>query len=211
MTRAKFNLRESLVVKVIGWMFSRIVPNPNIWTIVSLVPAGFGFWALCVNNLLAALILFLIAGVIDAIDGLVARVAGRVSSLGAFLDGIVDRYVEILLYLGLLFYLNNTEKEFLWPSFGWIIILIFGAVMTPYIRAYADHRKAVTNSDVLKKMGGLLERPKRLGLIYLGMFLSLFWPNLLIYFIAAAAILANLTALQRIWFVVSFARERRSV
>lgn len=186
----------------LGKIFSKLIPNPSIWTLISLIPAGFGFWSLLGNNLLAALILFLIAGIMDVIDGAVARVSKKAFPFGAFLDGIVDRYVEILLYLGLLFYIANLKTEFLLPNYIWISLLIFGALMTPFIRAYADHRKLVTDSEKLKKMGGILKRPERLGLIYLGMFFGLFWSAWLIYFIVAVAILANLTAFQRIWFVI---------
>lgn len=186
----------------LGRIFAKIMPNPNVWTAASLIFAAFGSWDLFKNNLLAGLVLFLVAGIFDAIDGAVARISQKETALGAFLDGIIDRYVEMLLYLGLLLYITGLKTEFFLPNVVWICFLIFGALMPTYIRAYADHRKLITDSAKLDKMGGILPRPMRLGLIYLGMFLGLFFPNVLIYFIASAAILANLTAFQRIYFVV---------
>ena len=114
------------------------------------------------------------------------------------LDGVMDRYVEFLLYLGLFFYGVPAE---------WIFLLIFGAIMPSYIRAYAHHRGVITTEKDHKMMGGLLERAERLILIYLGMILGIFNPLWLNYIIILAAGLSNFTALQRIWFVWKYKKE----
>jgi archaetidylinositol phosphate synthase len=54
----------------------------------------------------------------------------------------------------------------------------------------------------LKKMGGLLERGERLLLLYAGMAAGLFRPEWMIVAVALAAVLANITVLQRIAFTV---------
>ena len=83
--------------------------------------------------------------------------------------------------------------------------------MPTFIRAYADHRKVVTDPSALRAMGGLLERAERLTLVYLGMFVGalpgfgIIW---LIYVLAATSILANYTALQRLWFAVRYAQSK---
>jgi len=182
----------------IGLIFSEFGLSPDAWTLLSLVPAVLGFFALVNNDLPLALVLFLLSGFLDAVDGAVAKFTGTATAFGAFLDGVVDRYVEILLYLGLLFYGM--------PSM-WIAILIFGAMMTSYMRAYADHRGVVTEPHRHKEMGGLLERPERLTLIYLGMFLGQYYqPDFLQFSVIMAGILANLTAIQRFYYVVENAR-----
>ncbi len=193
MIKSKFNT-DGISIKI-GIIFSRFGISPNIWTLISIIPAVLGFGALYTHHLIYGLILFLISGIIDAIDGSVARVTGRVTSFGAFLDGIVDRYVEILLYLGLLFY---------GISGLWISLLIFGAIMPSFVRAYADHRGVVTEPEDHRRMGGILERGERLTLIYIGMLLGHFDFSWLLYIIKLAAILGNITALQRIWFVFNY-------
>ena len=125
----------------------------------------------------------------------------QATAKGAFLDGVVDRYVELLLYLGLLFYLGRGEFLGL-PYEAWFMLLFFGSLMTTFVRAYADHRGIVKGEAELKKMGGLLERFERLMLLYAGMFLGLFNTEWLMVVIAITAVLANATALQRIAFAI---------
>ena len=204
MIKSRFDT-ERVSVKI-GLVFSRFGISPNTWTVMSLIPAVLGFITLVVfNNLPASLFFFILSGGIDAIDGAVARVTRSISALGAFLDGVIDRYVEILLYTGLLFYLFHKDVSGI-PNPFLICLLIFGALMPTYIRAYAHHRGVVTDPTDQRRMGGILERAERLTLIYIGMFLGSVSGDIwLIYVIALTAVLANITALQRLWFVVSYA------
>ena len=206
MIKSRFDT-EFLSVKI-GYVFMRLGVSANAWTILSLFPAIAGFYMLYVHNLPYALILFAASGFMDVIDGAVARVTKSVSNLGAFLDGVIDRYVELLLYIGLLIYLSGTG--YILPTPFLIVLLVFGALMPTFVRAYADHRDVVTDRDDQKKMGGLIERFERLTLIYAGMLLAVVYHNnlLLIYTVAAVALLSNLTALQRILFVVGYEKPR---
>jgi archaetidylinositol phosphate synthase len=175
--------------------------SPNVWTAISILPALAGLVMLYQQQLLAGLVLFIASGLIDMIDGAVARAMDLATTRGAFIDGVVDRYVEMLLYLGLYFYLGNWELFYL-PGEVWFLLLVFGAVMTSFVRAYADHRGLIKDPAELKKMGGLLERGERLLLLYAGMVLGIFNTSWLMLAIAATALLANLTVLQRIAFAV---------
>lgn len=186
----------------IGVIFSKIIPSPNAWTIISVFFAVFGFWSLLENNLLIGLVLFLIAGLLDKIDGLVARATKKETLLGAFLDGVIDRYVEIFLYLGLFSYISQTKIDFSLTDCFWFLLLIFGSLMTPFIKAYADHRKLVTDPDKINKMKGFFSRAVRLGLIYFGMFYGLFYPDALMSFVIVVAFFSNLAVLQRIRLAV---------
>ncbi len=175
--------------------------SPNAWTLLSLVPALAGMAALVEHRLAWGLVLFSLSAFIDIVDGTVARVTGQASRKGAFLDGIVDRYVEFLLYLGLLIYMGRGEFLGL-PYEVWFMLLFFGSLMTTFVRAYADHRGMVKGEEELKRMGGLLERFERLMLLYAGMFLGLFDSQWLMAVVVITAVLANATAFQRIAFAM---------
>lgn len=187
---------------------ARLGLSPNGWTALALAVAFGGFFALWGGQLLPGLLLFLLSGTLDVVDGAVARATGRTSATGAFLDGVLDRYVEVLLILGLLFYLGPTAEFFI-PVGAWIAILVFGAVMTSFVRAYADHRGLVRDQKVLaEEMGGLLERAERLILIYAGMIGALlFGDGWLLGAIVLAAVLSNLTAVQRIFLAIRIGRR----
>ena len=179
--------------------------SPNAWTLLSLLPALAGMAALIYGRLGWGLLLFSLSAFIDIVDGTVARVTGQASIKGAFIDGVVDRYVELLLYLGLLLYMGRGDFFGL-PREIWFMLLFFGSLMTTFVRAYADHRGLVKGEAELKKMGGLLERFERLMLLYAGMLLGLFNTEWLMAVVALTALLANLTALQRIAFSIRHAQ-----
>ncbi len=175
--------------------------SPNQWTLLSLVPALVGLAMLGMHKLAAGLIFFVLSGFIDMVDGAVARTTGQATAKGAFIDGVVDRYVELMLYLGLLFYLGKGEFLLL-PYEAWFLLLIFGGVMTSFVRAYADHRGLVKDPEELKRMGGLLERGERLLLLYAGMLLGILDQRWLVIAVIITALLANFTALQRVLLAV---------
>lgn len=198
MLKAKFKSEQT--DKLAGGL-ARLGLSPNAWTVLSLVPALAGMAALVYGRLAWGLVLFSLSAFIDIVDGTVARVTHQSTTKGAFIDGVVDRYVEMLLYLGLLVYVGRGEYLGL-PNEVWFMLLFFGSLMTTFVRAYADHRGLVKGEAELKKMGGLLERFERLMLLYAGMFLGLFNTSWLMMVIVITAVLANATALQRIAFAL---------
>jgi len=189
-------------------IFARLGLNPNALSMMALALALCGFLALWRSLLILGLILFLLSGFMDMVDGAVARATGQSTQLGAFLDGVLDRYVEFLLILGLMAYLGQGAELFL-PMGFWIVLLIFGSLMTTFVRAYADHRGLVKDPDILAhKMGGFLERAERLMLLYVGMFGALLFTDLwLMAAIVIAAVLSNLTAIQRVYLAMKYGQN----
>jgi phosphatidylglycerophosphate synthase len=185
----------------LGMLFSRLGITPNVWTLLSIAPALAGFTLLCKGNLLGGLLCFILSDVIDAIDGAVARVTSSTSNLGAFLDGITERYLELLLYAGLFFYVQRMPEGAV-PNTLAVFMLAFGALMIPYVKAYADHRKVITDAEELKKLDGVYGRNSRVVLTYTGMVLGVFNPLWLVYAIGFLAAIVNLAALQRVFYVV---------
>jgi len=196
---------DALATRTPDWI------TPNTITLSSLVFAVLGFIALAFyGSLSAALVLFLVTGFADAFDGAVARARKRVTPFGAFLDGVVDRFNEALLLFGLMA-VTPPLPSFLIPAWAWLsLLLFFGTCMTSFVRAYADHRRVVTDERVLKQMGGLLERGERLALLFTGLTAALVFSNnlLLVYAIALATLLALVTVTQRILAVYFHAKQQ---
>lgn len=182
--------------RVLCW-FTALGLGPNHWTMLSLVPATLGFLALASHRLSIGLVLFAVSGFVDMVDGAVARATNSSTASGAFIDGILDRYVELFLCLGLTLYLS-PEAHLLLPISFWMVLMIFGSVMTSFVRAYADHRGVLKDPVLQKSMGGLLERAERLLALYLGMLLGIFDESWLMWTIIVVAVLSNVTAVQRI-------------
>lgn len=161
--------------------FVRARIHPNVLTILGLVfsiVAGRSLW---LGHFRSGAILLLIGGMFDMLDGEVARAGGRGSPFGAFFDSTVDRYAEIIPYLGLA-YAMRFDDLFLLP-----FLVITGSLMVSYTRARVE---GLGGSCAV----GLLERPERVVLLFLGLMLGGFLLHLSLVLLAAGS---HFTALQR--------------
>ena len=89
----------------LGTGAARVGISPTAWTFLGLVVsllAGAAFWSSGYRGELIGGLLILLSGFLDIVDGAVARVTGRVSKQGAFLDSTLDRVSEVAVYIGLL-------------------------------------------------------------------------------------------------------------
>jgi CDP-diacylglycerol--glycerol-3-phosphate 3-phosphatidyltransferase len=154
--------------------------------------------------------LILFAGLFDMLDGQVARLGNMKSTFGALYDSVVDRYSELIMFLGICYYLV-AHHYFLSSLFAFIALI--GSMMVSYVRARAEGLG-------VDSKGGLMQRPERvvtLGLfailcgvtsLYIGGDYKLYVPgikfhvfetmSIFTYPILALAILTNLTAFRRL-------------
>lgn len=179
--RDKFS---SFSVKV-GMLFSKLPLTPNQWTLLSILPAMVAAYFIAREDFLFAALLFGIAAFFDIVDGSVARVTGRVTKRGAYLDTVVDRYVEGAVAFAILFAFPELA--------AWIFLYLFGSMATTYAKAAAKEK---LDADI---RGGTMERPERLLLLLAAILLAAFDKTYFAYLIMLMAILANITALQRIY------------
>ena len=124
--------------KYVGKWFSFL--SPMTWTYIGFFLPVLGFICVAAGWLWQGVGLFLLGGVLDEIDGKVARWSNRITHLGGFVDGVADRFADFFLILSF-FFLNFPR---------WIVdiniilfVLLFVTFMPPFIVAYANHRKAV--------------------------------------------------------------------
>jgi CDP-diacylglycerol--glycerol-3-phosphate 3-phosphatidyltransferase len=96
-----------------------------------------------------AMVLF--AGVFDMLDGQVARLGKMSSSFGALFDSVLDRYSELILFLGICYYL--IAHHYFYSSLFAFIALI-GSMMVSYTRARAEGLGVECKE-------GLMQRPER--------------------------------------------------
>jgi len=129
--------------------------------LLSLVPALAAAFFLAKEKFLEAAFFFAFAAFIDLIDGSVARVLGRPTKFGAYLDTITDRYVEFMIILGMFF---ASLPSFYFSASAWLFLYLFGSMMTTYAKAAASEKKLVE----AELRGGLLERAERLILLFAG-------------------------------------------
>src|SRR3989339_167115 len=80
-----------------------------------------------------AMVLF--AGIFDMLDGQVARLGKMSSSFGAMFDSVLDRYSELVLFLGICYYLISHHYFY---SSLFAFIAMIGSLMVSYTRARAE-------------------------------------------------------------------------
>ncbi len=194
--RERFN---DLSIKI-GIAFSKLRLTPNQWTLISVIPVLFSLYFLAQSQFVPAAILLLISAFLDLVDGSVARVTGKTTLKGAYLDTIMDRYIEFIIILGILI---AGLPSFLIPVSVWILVYMFGAMMTTYAKAAAKE-KGLSKEEI---KGGILERAERLIILFVGILLAAIDPILLTYTIVILAILANITAFHRIGIALRKAKD----
>lgn len=128
--------------------------------------------------------LLLVASAFDMLDGAVARANDRVTKFGGFLDSTLDRYSEIVVFLGVLIYLLGT------PNADTGSILVFLAVTGSLMISYARARAEAIGSNASV---GFLPRPERV--ILLALCLIVGKPMIALWVLA---ILTHVTAAMRI-------------
>jgi len=129
--------------------------RPNTITYVSLLVGLSALLALVVGRspFLFGLLVF-VTGLLDGVDGAVARLNSSASSLGAFTDSSVDKVTELLLLLaiGLAF----PSEEFLGLTVPlWVVLCAFSWLLTSYTRSRAEVLGA---RDLDIGLGGRSER-----------------------------------------------------
>ena len=127
--------------------------TPNALTFSSFVVACAAAVFFAVGNFGAGGWLYLLTGILDIMDGRVARATGQVTKGGAFFDSVMDRYAELVVFGGLAVYYRNS-----WALFVALIAAV-GSVMVSYTRARGEALGVQVNI-------GTMQRPERL--FYLG-------------------------------------------
>lgn len=167
--------------------FSRWGLSPNYFTVAGVIITTFGAAAFIAGFIRLAGILILLGGLCDTIDGLLARTTGKASRFGALLDSTVDRYAEFIMFFGIAAYFFYSDD---FGTAAGTFLALCGSFMVSYSRARAE-------SLGLDAKIGFMQRPERIVLIGLSAIIHLNTFKLAIWLVA---ILANLTALQRIHF-----------
>ncbi len=180
------------ILDPVGMFLNRLGLAPNTLTLLGMAGTFLAALLLARGQFLVGGLLLLIMGPIDALDGTMARLRGERSDFGAFVDSVTDRYSELFIYFGLLsYYLSGPEP--------WIAGLVYaaagGSVLVSYVKARAE-------SVGFEGRGGMLSRMERYFVLVPSLIFGVPVVGLLLI-----AVLANVTALQRIILVRRQARS----
>jgi cardiolipin synthase (CMP-forming) len=77
------------------------VSIPNLITLARILLVPVMVWAITSGEMRVAFVLFLAAGVSDAVDGFLAKRFGMATELGAYLDPLADKTMIVSIYVAL--------------------------------------------------------------------------------------------------------------
>jgi CDP-diacylglycerol--glycerol-3-phosphate 3-phosphatidyltransferase len=149
--------------------------SPDLVTGVGVAMAAACGVAIAMGRFPLAVLLLVLTGLPDAIDGAVAKAAGKAGPRGAFLDSVSDRVSDALLFLGAGWYLAGTDS----PRMAILPFAVFvAASLVSYERAKAE-------SLGYEARGGLMERAERFivlgfGLLFSPLFVATLWVMLVL-------------------------------
>jgi phosphatidylglycerophosphate synthase len=154
-----------------------------------------------------------VSGLLDSLDGMVARMTGRSSDAGEVLDATIDRYVEFFFLGGLIIYYREI------PILQVITLLaLVGSFMVSYSTAKAESLQVSPPKSVMR-------RPERAFYLTIGAALSpLTIPWLEVYreftipighpmvmALCLVGVVSNVSALERMWEIAKEIRMREKL
>jgi archaetidylinositol phosphate synthase len=163
--------------------------TPNMVTVLGLLASSASAWfyysgASSPVLLLIAGTLVLLSGLLDAVDGVIARTAGKVTVFGGFFDSVSDRYADAIVLTGV------TLGGLCSPLAGFAALI--GSLMVSYTRSRSE-AGGVSMAGV-----GLAERAERMIILAAATFAAISQVEVLNYGVILLAILSHLTVMQRI-------------
>lgn len=193
-------LAEGVAAKPMRWAFTW----PYRVVLAGVYKAGFRPWQLTLLGLVAnvwvgasllrgqfllAGLLLIPAGMFDILDGAVARLRGEASRVGAFLDSVLDRVADVILF-GCLFWALAGQHLRLEAALS--LLTLVTALCVSHVRAEAEAAGAELTEGYFQR----LER-------YVAMMIGLPIPGALLPALAVLTVLGGVTLVQRVWSAVT--------
>lgn len=146
--------------------------------------------------LLLATVLLLISGFCDALDGILARLYNETTHFGGFLDSLLDRYADAVVYAGII---TSELCDTLWG-----LTALIGSLLVSYTRARAEA------TGIRMESVGLAERAERIIILATVSIIATFWQprTAMNAGIILLAVLSNLTVLQRSLYVFKKSKKK---
>ncbi len=109
--------------------------SPNMLSTIGIFPSIVAAFFLANGWFVTAGVFILLGGVIDMIDGKLARLTNRISNFGALYDSTLDRFAEIAMYTGIGYFFVYQDMHF---TSLLVVIAASGSIMVSYVRARAE-------------------------------------------------------------------------
>ncbi|MEM3617089.1 MAG: archaetidylinositol phosphate synthase [Candidatus Bathyarchaeia archaeon] len=183
----KLKAKVQSAIKTQAQIANRLGLTPNTISAIGIILALFSAIAYAIGRqavtLTLAVILLLLSGYCDMLDGALARLCEKETPFGGFLDSLLDRYADSAVYVGII--LGGL------CSASWGLIALIGSLLVSYSRARAEA------AGIKMETVGLAERAERIIIIAAASIAEIFFVGIMEASMILLAVLTNLTVLQR--------------
>lgn len=176
----KYRSNVKGILEAIVRPLAKVGITPNALTVVGLLISLAAAYLFALGMEREAALVLILGSLVDALDGSLARLTGKTSAFGAFLDSTLDRVSDGAVLFGIAY----------GGAVGWE--WAFGALIGSYLVSYERCRAELAGAGSLAV--GIAERAERLIILIAS---ALF--NRVELGVYAVAVLAWITALQRMW------------
>lgn len=183
----RFREKYQNAVTPIGIALAKIGISPNLMTILSLLSSLVCSYVYITKKPVYGALLILLTGMLDMLDGAIARASHSVTRFGATFDHVMDRYAEFFILFGIIYsgYTNIFSGLF----------TLFGMIMASFTRAKAESVGGLKSCTV-----GVAERQEKLLLMIIGSILTTVFSYALHYAILLIGVLSHVTVIQRLYY-----------
>jgi len=203
MIGSKFKTKCNVIIEPLARVLVKLGVTPNQLTITGLLLGVLAcFILICTRNVGLFAFLILLFGCFDALDGPVARVSGRATKYGSYLDAMCDRLYDGMVAL---------TVAYISGEWGLISLLVVGSFLVSYAKARAGMEVPVSNLE----WPDLMERAERDILFVLGFTIShyLYLPiaghDLFVWILVVLNALVYFTVFQRMNRAKQIIRSRQ--
>lgn len=168
---------------LIGPRLARLGVSANQVTCSGVLLAAVTGVMIGLGHFWVGVVLLTVGGLMDTLDGVVAKAAGTSSKKGAFFDSVADRVADALIFGGVAWYLASGSDPRL-------AVLPFAILA---VSAVISYERAKAESLGYDAKGGLMERAERLILLGVALIIHVIFVPLL----GLLLVLSAITALQR--------------
>ena len=182
----------SVVGIILSFLAAFVYAMARGQSLVFLFGVGYSLQSLL---LLLAVVLLLASGFCDTLDGVLARNYQQATPFGGFLDSVLDRYADAIVYSGII--IGGL------CDVSWGLAALAGSMLVSYARARAEA------AGIMMESVGLAERAERMLILAVATVAAFFWLQSLSWGIILLAVLSNFTVLQRGLHVYRWLKKKK--
>ncbi len=171
------------VLAPLAALLLRFGVTANQVSVAGVLLSGVAAALIVAGNLWLAGVVFLMAGMLDMLDGILARLAKSQSRFGAFLDSTLDRISEGVVFTAVAYWFASQGLPL---EAALVVLALLGSFMVSYTRARAE-------AAGCECLVGIVTRAERVPLLAIGLFFGVL-PEIMYVIVA----LTSVTVAQRV-------------